>query len=40
MGQSVAFGATLPGGGYTTEDVLMGEVIIAFLLIAGFCIFH
>jgi len=39
MGQSVEFGATLPGGGYTTEEVLMGEVITTFVLIAGLCIF-
>ncbi len=39
MGESVAFGATLPGGGYTTAEVLMGEVIATFLLIAGLCIF-
>ncbi len=39
MGQSVAFGATLPGGGYTTAEVLMGEAITTFLLIAGLCIF-
>ena len=39
MGRSVAFGATLPGEGYTTEAVLMGEVITTFGLIAGLCIF-
>ncbi len=39
MGRSVAFGATLPGEGYTTEAVLMGEVITTFGLIAGLCVF-
>jgi aquaporin Z len=39
MGRSVAFGATLPGEGYTPEAVLMGEVITTFGLIAGLCIF-
>jgi len=39
MGRSVAFGATLPGEGYTIEAVLMGEVITTFGLIAGLCIF-
>ena len=39
MGRSVAFGATLPGEGYTAEAVLMGEVITTFALIAGLCIF-
>ena len=39
MGRSVAFGATLPGAGYTAGAVLMGEVITTFGLIAGLCIF-
>ena len=39
MGRSIAFGATLPGEGYTTLTVLMGEVITTFGLIAGLCIF-
>ena len=39
MGKSVAFGATLPGPGYTTAEVLMGEALTTFLLIAGLCIF-
>jgi aquaporin Z len=33
------FGATLPGEGYTAAEVLMGEAITTFLLIAGLCIF-
>jgi aquaporin Z len=39
MGQSVAFGATIPGAGYSTSVVLMGEVITTFGLIATLCIF-
>jgi aquaporin Z len=39
MGQSVAFGATLPGAGFTSEAALIGEVITTFGLIAGLCIF-
>jgi hypothetical protein len=35
----VAFGATLPGPGYTTAEVLMGEALTNFLMIAGLCIF-
>jgi len=39
MGRSVAFGATLPGEGYTVATVLIGEAITTFGLIAGLCIF-
>jgi aquaporin Z len=39
MGQSVAFGATLPGEGYATWMVVLGEVATTFCLIAGLCIF-
>jgi aquaporin Z len=39
MGHSVAFGATIPGAGYSTRAVLMGEVITTFGLIATLCIF-
>jgi aquaporin Z len=39
LGRSVAFGATLPGNGYSTLTVLMGEVITTFALIAGLCVF-
>jgi aquaporin Z len=35
----VAFGAALPGRGYTTAIALMGEVITTFLLMAELCIF-
>jgi aquaporin Z len=39
MGRSVAFGATVPGAGYRTGTVLMGEASTTFLLIAGLCVF-
>lgn len=39
MGRSVAFGATLPGEGYTRATVVMGEVITTFALVAGLCVF-
>jgi aquaporin Z len=39
MGRSVAFGATLPGAGYSTAVVLMGEVVTTFGLVAGLCVF-
>jgi len=39
MGRSIAFGATLPGAGYTTLFVLGGEATTTFGLIAGLCIF-
>ncbi len=39
MGRSVAFGATLPGQGYATRTVLMGEVVTTFALIVGLCVF-
>jgi aquaporin Z len=39
MGRSVAFGATLPGEGYSIWTVMMGEVITTFTLIAGLCVF-
>ena len=39
MGRSVAFGATLPGEGYPTLTVLMGEVVTTFALVAGLCVF-
>jgi aquaporin Z len=39
MGRSVAFGATMPGEGYSTGIVLLGEVATTFALIAGLCIF-
>jgi aquaporin Z len=39
MGRSVAFGATLPGTGYSTTAVLMGEVATTFGLVAALCVF-
>jgi aquaporin Z len=39
MGGSVAFGATVPGEGYTTLTVLMGEAVTTFALVAGLCLF-
>ena len=38
-GRSVAFGATLPGNGYSIWIVLLGEAITTFALVAGMCIF-
>ncbi|MDH5283843.1 MAG: aquaporin [Gemmatimonadota bacterium] len=39
MGRSVNFGASLPGPGYSTVAVLLGEVATTFGLVAGLCIF-
>ena len=39
MGRSVAFGATLPGEGYSTGTVLLGEVVTTFAMVAGLCVF-
>jgi aquaporin Z len=39
MGRSMAFGASLPGPGYPTSTVLLGEVLTTFGLISGLCIF-
>ena len=39
MGRSVDFGASLPGQGYSTWTVLLGEVATTFGLIAGLCVF-
>jgi aquaporin Z len=39
LGKSIAYGATLPGRGYSTLTVLMGEAITTFALIAALCIF-
>jgi aquaporin Z len=39
MGKSVAFGATIPGKGYSTQAVVMGEAITTFGLIATLCVF-
>jgi aquaporin Z len=39
MGRSVDFGASLPGPGYSTWAVLMGEVATTFGLIVSLCVF-
>jgi aquaporin Z len=39
MGRSIAFGATIPGEGYTTHTVLVGEAATTFALITGLCFF-
>jgi aquaporin Z len=39
MGRSVAFGATIPGENYSTETVVMGEMVTTFALVAGLCVF-
>jgi len=39
MGRSVAFGATLPGNGYATSSVLMGEVLTTFALVTTLFVF-
>jgi aquaporin Z len=39
MGESVAFGATLPGPGYTLSTVLLGEVITTFTMVTLLCVF-
>ena len=39
MGRSVAFGATLPGDGYSLGTVVAGEAATTFGLIIGLCIF-
>jgi aquaporin Z len=39
LGQSVAFGATLPGAGTTTGDVLLGEAVTTLALVVVLCVF-
>jgi aquaporin Z len=39
MGRSVAFGATIPGEGYHTGVVLLGEILTTFGLVATLCVF-
>jgi aquaporin Z len=39
MGRSVAFGATVPGPGYSLRAAVVGEAITTFGLIATLCIF-
>lgn len=39
MGRSVAFGATLPGDGYSTMTVFFGEVVTTFAMVSLLAIF-
>jgi len=39
MGRSISFGATVPGEGYSTSAVLIGEVVTTFGLVATLCVF-
>lgn len=39
MGRSISFGASLPGPGYSTWTVLLGEVATTFGLVASLCVF-
>ena len=39
MGRSVAFGATLPGQGYTIQAVLLGEVATTFIMVSLLAVF-
>jgi aquaporin Z len=39
LGKSISYGATLPGRGYSTLAVLLGEVVTTFALIVGLCLF-
>jgi aquaporin Z len=39
MGRSVAFGATIPGEGYSTAAVVMGEAVTTCALVATLCVF-
>jgi aquaporin Z len=38
-GRSVAFGATLPGAGYSTQAVLLGEIATTFTMVSLLCVF-
>ena len=39
MGRSIAFGATIPGQGYATSTVVIGEAVTTFALITVLCVF-
>jgi len=39
MGRSVSFGATVPGAGYSTTAVVLGEIVTTFGLVATLCVF-
>jgi aquaporin Z len=38
-GRSVAFGATLPGAGYSTQAVLLGEIVTTFTMVSLLILF-
>jgi aquaporin Z len=38
-GRSVAFGATVPGAGYSTLAVLLGEIVTTFTMVSLLCVF-
>jgi aquaporin Z len=38
-GRSVAFGATLPGADYSTQAVLLGEIVTTFTMVSLLCVF-
>ena len=38
-GRSVAFGATLPGAGYSTQAVLLGEIVTTFAMVSLLVVF-
>jgi aquaporin Z len=39
MGRSVAFGATIPGAGYSVGRALAGEVVTTFAMVTLLCVF-
>ena len=39
IGRSIDFGASLPGRGYSTWTVMLGEIITTFGLVASLCVF-
>jgi aquaporin Z len=39
MGRSVAFGATLPGAGYSTQAVVLGEIVTTFTMVSLLVVF-
>ena len=39
MGRSVVFGATLPGAGWSTQAVLLGEVVTTFTMVSLLTVF-
>ena len=39
MGRSVAFGATLPGEGYSTQAAMLGEIVTTFTMVSLLVVF-